>query len=965
MADRGDCPVKKQTGLLSLHFLISILVILANASDVNAGEVAGCYGRIGVIQVFPESSSQSSNSETWELSRIVALQDEVLSALEYWSAKAFQAGETLTFVSNTRYVPLIDAEPIEYGETARCNWIHLAMESLNYADFFLDCDDEVRKMNEHHESILNTDYNFTVFIADNHTSRETFQDGSRAFTVPRAYIVSLYNVPVYGVANFDWVLAHETGHICGAPDEYEESACNCNQCNNLFCNLNCEKCTLPDQHVECLMRELTSELVYQNLCYYTQGMVGWNEPALFDLTIQKSGDGRGYVETWPTGISCGQLCSAQFYPGFVVTLMAEPALGSTFAGWTGACSGVGECIVVMLSDTEIGAVFKDEVVPVFPSITTSPATSVGLGEAQLSLSVNPNGTGTTAWFQWGLSENSLPEQAPVPVFGVGSGETAVLRSYTLAGLGCDTRYYYQAWADGYGPAVSGEVLSFRTDDCAGGGEGDANDIVVNGDFASDGSHWDSTGYFQADDRFNSYRSYPGYAYLAKLDGGWGDSIAGELYQEVTIPSDAESATLEYWYWVSTNELSGSPPRDVMTVSIRDGGGSFLKGLDSYSNNDAYGGGYRSDEFNVSEFIGDTIRVHFIATTSSTHPTVFRLDDISLIVTYDDGGRSDGFDLRAFSPEVDDTTPTLGDRVRFSLSTTNVGDEQAPDGVPVTYYLNGTAVAFDSEETALEPGEIDGEAESFFVPDTPGIYYAWACLAVYSEELNTTNNCTDDIPLMVAEDPTEGPDVVIINTTTSKTTLLVGETFDMTATVKNVGNKSLSANSLVRFLAALGDSLDNDALLLEADTVSWLSVGQERVAHETMQGPLEPGTYLLGACVNVLGDEIDENNNCSPDPFILQVLPNGCQPETVSVTGLAILGTEEYEACQTIEAGPSTSVETGGSLELHAPRVVFYDGFRVLSGGKLKVQTDQPLSSISGGTGKGTREPAENISREEH
>ena len=575
-----------------------------------------------------------------------------------------------------------------------------------------------------------------------------------------------------------------------------------------------------------------------------------------------------------------------------------------------------------------------------PTVATQPATDTSSSSARIHMVVNPNGTNSDAGFVWGEAEASLSFSVPQPPYNVGSGTSSVSRSFLLTALDCGQTYYYQAWADGYGPAVSGEVLSFRTDSCGGGGGSNPDDLILNGDFADDDDHWVATGYFQADSRFNSYRSYPGYAYLANLDGSWGNLISGELYQDVTIPSDADSATLKYWYWISTDEPGGSPPRDVVTATIRDDNGVYLMGLDSYSNNDAYSGGYRSDEFDLSDFIGNMIRVHFIGTTSNSYPTVFRLDDVSLFVTYDSGGGSSGFDLEAFNPSVDDSTLTPGHDVRFTFSTTNVGDERAPDDVPVTYYLDGTAVGYDSEETALDPGEVDSEAETFSVPDIPGTYYAWACLATYSEEPDTSNNCTDEIALTVAEDPTEGPDIVIIDTTTSSTTLLAGETFNMTAIVKNVGNKSLSANSLVRFLVTLDGSLDLNDQMLEADTVSWLSVGQERIASETMQAPLEPGTYLLGACVKVLGEEIDESNNCSPDPFTLQVLPNGCQPEVVSLAGLAILGEEVYEACQTIEAGPSTSVEAGGFLELHAPRVVFYDGFRVNNGGQLIVYTNQ-------------------------
>ena len=579
--------------------------------------------------------------------------------------------------------------------------------------------------------------------------------------------------------------------------------------------------------------------------------------------------------------------------------------------------------------------------PDYPTVFTEEVANLTSDAAILRLSVNPHGTLTTAWFRWGMREDSLPHVVPVEPFSVGVGEGFVFRSYTLTNLDCDSRYFFQAWADGYGLPISGAVRSFRTQPC-GGGELDPNQLIENGDFTDDDTHWTTTGSFQADDRFNSYRSSPGYAYLARSDGSWGNSLSGALYQEVTIPAEVDTASLEFWYWISTKELSSAPPRDVILASIRDEDGDYLYGLNSYSNWDAYPGGYRSAEFDVSQFAGETIQIHFSGTTSASDATVFRIDDVTLTVDYDDGGGggggSVGFDLEVFDPDVDDSTPGSGREVRFSFSTTNVGDRISPDDVPVSYYIDGMKVGEDNEESTLAPGEVDGEAETLPVPDTPGHHEVWACLKSYPEEQNTSNNCTDKIDLTVEDSSTYGPDMVIVQTTTSQTTLLAGEVFDMTAVVRNVGEEYVLTPSLVRFLATLDGELDHEDLMLEADTINSPSVGNERTASETMEAPVEPGNYLLGACVKFLGDEKDETNNCSPDPFILQVLPSGCQPQTISLSGIVVTSSEVHEACQSIEIGPSTSVEAGGSLSLNAPRVVLRDGFRVYAGGELKVVT---------------------------
>lgn len=51
------------------------------------------------------------------------------------------------------------------------------------------------------------------------------------------------------------------------------------------------------------------------------------------LVIRKSGDGTGTVTSSPSGINCGQTCSASFSSGTVVTLTAAPDSQQVFGRW--------------------------------------------------------------------------------------------------------------------------------------------------------------------------------------------------------------------------------------------------------------------------------------------------------------------------------------------------------------------------------------------------------------------------------------------------------------------------------------------------------------------------------------------------------------------------------------------------------------------------------------------------------
>jgi hypothetical protein len=74
------------------------------------------------------------------------------------------------------------------------------------------------------------------------------------------------------------------------------------------------------------------------------------------LSVSKTGD--GLVSSAPAGISCGATCSALFDEGTAVALGASPDPGWSFAGWEGACSGTGACVVPMNGARSVTAHFS-------------------------------------------------------------------------------------------------------------------------------------------------------------------------------------------------------------------------------------------------------------------------------------------------------------------------------------------------------------------------------------------------------------------------------------------------------------------------------------------------------------------------------------------------------------------------------------------------------------------------------
>jgi uncharacterized repeat protein (TIGR03803 family) len=95
----------------------------------------------------------------------------------------------------------------------------------------------------------------------------------------------------------------------------------------------------------------------------------------FALSVTLAGNGSGMVTSNPSGINCGGTCSASFDQGSVVQLSESPSAGSTFSGWSGACSGSGSCMVTLSAAESVTATFTASAAPDF-SLTASPTTLV-------------------------------------------------------------------------------------------------------------------------------------------------------------------------------------------------------------------------------------------------------------------------------------------------------------------------------------------------------------------------------------------------------------------------------------------------------------------------------------------------------------------------------------------------------------------------------------------------------------
>jgi hypothetical protein len=77
----------------------------------------------------------------------------------------------------------------------------------------------------------------------------------------------------------------------------------------------------------------------------------------FSLSVTRTGDGSGVVRSADGGIECGLDCAETYAYGASVSLTALSDGGSSFAGWSGACSGE-TCQVTMTADRAVSAAFS-------------------------------------------------------------------------------------------------------------------------------------------------------------------------------------------------------------------------------------------------------------------------------------------------------------------------------------------------------------------------------------------------------------------------------------------------------------------------------------------------------------------------------------------------------------------------------------------------------------------------------
>jgi hypothetical protein len=199
--------------------------------------------------------------------------------------------------------------------------------------------------------------------------------------------------------------------------------------------------------------------------------------------------------------------------------------------------------------------------------------------------------------------------------------TSATTSFSNTGLTCNTTYYYVVQAVSSCASGNSAQASATTGICTG------SQLLGNPGFETGtAAPWVATSGV-----INNSTSQPARTgtWKAWLDG-YGSSHTDSVYQDVTIPSTATSATLTFWLHIDTAETTTTTAFDTLKPQVRNTSNTVLATLATYSNLDK-NTGYAQKSFNLIAYKGQTIRIYFLGVEDSSLQTSFVIDDTALNV----------------------------------------------------------------------------------------------------------------------------------------------------------------------------------------------------------------------------------------------------------------------------------------------------------------------------------------------
>ena len=149
------------------------------------------------------------------------------------------------------------------------------------------------------------------------------------------------------------------------------------------------------------------------------------------------------------------------------------------------------------------------------------------------------------------------------------------------------------------------------------------ELLLNRGFESGNVTWTATAGVITNSTQQTPRTGAWYAWL----DGYGTTHTDSLFQQITVPASATTATLSFWIKITTAETTTTTAFDTLRVQVRNSSNTVLTTLATYSNLNKTTG-YVLKTFDVTAFKGQTIRIYFLGTEDFSLQTSFVIDDTS-------------------------------------------------------------------------------------------------------------------------------------------------------------------------------------------------------------------------------------------------------------------------------------------------------------------------------------------------
>ena len=227
------------------------------------------------------------------------------------------------------------------------------------------------------------------------------------------------------------------------------------------------------------------------------------------------------------------------------------------------------------------------------------------------------------------------------------------------------------------------------------------------------------------------------------------------------------------------------------------------------------------------------------------------------------------DLEVGAPTVDDASLAPGESFTLSATVRNAGDGAAA-ATTLRYHRSADATITTSDTrmgtdavAALAASGSSAESIALTAPTTAGTYYYGACVDAVEGESNATDNCSSPVRLDVSEPtvPDPAPDLEVGAPTVDDASLAPGESFTLSATVRNAGDGAAAATTL-RYRRSAAATISTTDAQVGTDAVAALAASGSSAESVRLTAPTTSGTYYYGACVDAVEGESDATDNCS-------------------------------------------------------------------------------------------------------